>query len=258
MNDNKFTRLNNLQMEIYDETRVDLMVVDPYKLHVYRVININDFPDLKRQLPDKTRNNKYILRVYEVSNIIFNGNNAHYYFDIDVDEERGNCYIDLWSAGGTYCVEVGIRVKGNRFLPLVLSNIVSTSKVSPAEFSEPEWMNVEMTQDNTGLRLSELKITDRIESEPVCSIVNDSNIAENNETRKTCLIDNKLNLEKTKQVIETAKNWDQIEGGLNDTERKYFTKNINKLLNNSNHNSGFQVPLEILKNRNVLTFSSMS
>lgn len=258
MNDNKFTRLNNLQMEIYGETRVDLMVVDPYKLHVYWVININDFPDLKRQLPDKTRNNKYILRVYEVSNIIFNGNNAHYYFDIDVDEERENCYIDLWSAGGTFCVEVGIRVNGNRFLPLALSNIVSTPKVSQAEFCDPEWMKVEMTQDNTWLRLSELKITDRIESEPVYSIVDHSNIEENNETRKTCMIDNKLNLKKTKQVIESSKNWNQIKEGLNNTERKYFTKNINQLLNSPNYNSGFQMPLEILQNRNVLTFSSMS
>ena len=246
---------NNLQVEQYGETTASLMVVGPYKLHVYWEININDFPELRCQLLNRTLNNKYILRVYDISNIVFDGNNAHYYFDIDVDEDKENCYIDLWSAGCTYCVEVGIKINNREFLPLALSNIVSTPKVLPPGFSIPKWMKVEIKSDNTNLKSNVLKKTYRTANVSIYRGGKYPNMSAGNETRR---IDDRLDTEQINRVIETVKNWGHIVNELNVSARKFFTRDINKVLNNPKHNPGFSMPREILHNRSVLNFSSMS
>lgn len=255
MNDNKCDQLNNEQTEKYGETMVKLMVVGPYKLYVYWEIGIDDFPDLKCQLLDKTQNNKYILRVYDVSNITFDGNNAHYYFDVDIDEGKEKCYIDLWSAGSSFCVELGIKVDNKRFLPLLCSNIVHTPKVAHAEFSDPIWMKVETSEGDTNPRSNKLKKANSIKSISVCNEGKHLNVLERREIRP---IDERLSLEQVNSVIEIAKNWDQIISNVNDSERKVFIKNIDKVLNNPKHYFGFSIPQEILESRNFFNFSSMS
>ena len=68
----------------YGREMVVLQVRDPRWLHAYWELQDPAIDKLRARLKDRFHNARLILRVYDVSLIIFDGNNAHSFFDIDI------------------------------------------------------------------------------------------------------------------------------------------------------------------------------
>ncbi|QED48638.1 glycosyltransferase [Cytobacillus dafuensis] len=66
------------------------------------------------------------IRIYDVTCIIFDGSNAHYYFEAMTGESQKNWKFKNLKANRNYCVEVGIKLSENQFFPLLRSNTVRT------------------------------------------------------------------------------------------------------------------------------------
>jgi hypothetical protein len=81
------------------------------------------------------------LRVYDVSQIIFDGTNAHRFFDIQVNERVNNWYIDTDGPGKSWCVDLGLLLPGGRFITIVRSNVVHTPPEGPSWITDEEWMS---------------------------------------------------------------------------------------------------------------------
>lgn len=124
----------------YDQDRIVLQVRDPWWIHAYWEVRVNTIDRLRNELKDEFFKARRILRVYDVSYIIFNGANAHRFFDIQVDEHATNWYIDTQGPGRSWCVDYGLLLADGRFITILRSNTVHTPLEGPSWITDEEWM----------------------------------------------------------------------------------------------------------------------
>lgn len=124
----------------YERDKIVLQVRDPWWVHAYWEIRGETLERLRDELKDEFYRARRVLRVYDVSQIIFNGTNAHRFFDIQIDEQANNWYIDTAGAGRSWCVDLGLVLSGGRFVTIIRSNTVATPIDGPSWISDEEWM----------------------------------------------------------------------------------------------------------------------
>jgi hypothetical protein len=121
----------------YDETQVTLLVRDPEWVFAFWEVSGRD-----RQRNGVTDGN-LVLRLYDVTDVEFDGTNAHSQFDIAVGGSS-NWYVRVPDSDRQWLAELGRVDTDGAFTVLARSNAVATprSTVSPHAPSE-EWMTVE-------------------------------------------------------------------------------------------------------------------
>ncbi len=124
----------------YHEDKIVVQVRDPWWIHTYWEVRNATVEDIKNSLGTRFHGAKSVLRVYDVSFISFNGNNAHGYFDIEVGLEAQNWYIDVGSAGRSWCIDIGFRLNDGTFVLIARSNVVTTPLDGPSWITDEEWM----------------------------------------------------------------------------------------------------------------------
>ncbi|MCM8782803.1 MAG: DUF4912 domain-containing protein, partial [Candidatus Omnitrophica bacterium] len=126
--------------KVYGEDRLVLQSRDPWWIHAYWELTPRLYEKVKSELKDEFFQAKRILRVYDISNIIFDGTNAHRYFDIEINDYANNWYIDVGGPGRSWCVDLGLKLPDNRFITLIRSNVVHTPLDGPSWITDEEWM----------------------------------------------------------------------------------------------------------------------
>ncbi|MCR4401254.1 MAG: DUF4912 domain-containing protein [Firmicutes bacterium] len=127
----------------YGSTRLVLMVRDPFWLHAYWEIAHDVSETVTAALgPDGWLVARKTLRVHDVTDVEFDGTNAHRTFDIDVSCGANNWYINVDRPNRSYCAELGLIGPGGRFVLLSRSNVVRTPRAGPSEIIDEEWMTI--------------------------------------------------------------------------------------------------------------------
>ncbi|MFH1848538.1 MAG: DUF4912 domain-containing protein, partial [Candidatus Omnitrophota bacterium] len=127
----------------YGVTRVALLAKDPLWMYAYWEAAPEHIEIIKRQLtPETARSAKMVLRVYDVTLVNFNGNNANFYFDIEVGFHSNNWYINLYHDCASFVADIGLKASDGRFFAMARSNYVRTSRMMYAARSEQIWMKV--------------------------------------------------------------------------------------------------------------------
>jgi hypothetical protein len=124
----------------YSQDKIVSQARDPWWIHVYWEVQPGTYERLKNELKEHFYKAKRILRVYDVSYIIFNGTNAHRFFDIQINEHANNWYIDTGGPGRSWCVDLGLKLADGRFIMIVRSNTVTTPLEGPSWITDEEWM----------------------------------------------------------------------------------------------------------------------
>ncbi|WHZ01745.1 DUF4912 domain-containing protein [Neobacillus sp. YX16] len=78
----------------------------------------------------------HIVRIYDVTDIIFTGNNAYHYYDITVPYNQGYWFIKGLTANRSYVAELGVKLNENEFFPVLRSNSVQTPTMGNLKGSE--------------------------------------------------------------------------------------------------------------------------
>jgi len=133
----------NLREELpseYGQDKLVLLVRDPWWIYAYWELTSQTLDKIKKELGAAFSGARHILRVYDISNIIFNGNNAHRFFDIQVNEYANNWYIDTAGPGRSWCVDLGLLLSDGRFIKILRSNTVQTPLDGPSWITDEEWM----------------------------------------------------------------------------------------------------------------------
>jgi len=73
-----------------------------------------------------------VVRVYDVTDLVFDGLNAHHFFDIAISSLNGNYYLTVERLERNLLAEVGFRLTDNSFHALVRSNTVFFDRDRPA------------------------------------------------------------------------------------------------------------------------------
>ncbi|MFH1312719.1 MAG: DUF4912 domain-containing protein [Candidatus Eisenbacteria bacterium] len=124
----------------YGGDRIVLLVRDPYWLHVYWEISRDTLLNAKKILREEWETARSVLRVYDVTGVDFDGNNAESFFDIEIDGGANNWYVNTGVPNRTYCIEIGLLSKSGKFVMLARSNKATTPRDAPSDVSDEEWM----------------------------------------------------------------------------------------------------------------------
>jgi len=124
----------------YGVDKMILSVRDPWWLYTYWELTSLTLDKFKNELKDDFYKSLRVLRVYDVTNINFNGANANRFFDISINEFASSWYIDTAGPGRTWCVDLGLRLPDGRFITLLRSNVVQTPLDGPSSITDEEWM----------------------------------------------------------------------------------------------------------------------
>lgn len=128
----------------YGLDRMVLMARDPNWLYAYWEITATKQEDFAANYgPEAWAATHPVLRVYDITGIAFNGNNAHGYTDIHINESTDNWYVQVEKPDRTFCVDLGRMFPDGRFITLLRSNIVTTPRASLSDRLDEEWMWIE-------------------------------------------------------------------------------------------------------------------
>jgi hypothetical protein len=143
----------------YGSTRVVLMVRDPYWIHAYWEI-AEDISDMVTMAlgPEGWLASRKALRVHDVTDIEFDGNNSHRSVNIDIGEHATNWYINVDRPNRSYCAELGLIGHDGRFVCLSRSNTVRTPRAGVSEVIDEEWMTSHREREPVDSQLIQLKV----------------------------------------------------------------------------------------------------
>jgi hypothetical protein len=124
----------------YGKDKIVLLVRDPWWLHCYWEVTPNTWNGLRQNLKELFFSAKKVLRVYDISQIIFDGKNAHRFFDIEINQETDNWYIDVGGPGRAWCIDFGLKLPNGEFTTILRSNCVTSPLDGPSWITDEEWM----------------------------------------------------------------------------------------------------------------------
>ncbi|WP_335869370.1 DUF4912 domain-containing protein [Bacillus sp. 2205SS5-2] len=73
---------------------------------------------------------QYVLKLYDITSILFSGQNAHQTYTIYLRDNQSEWFISGLKGNRTYCAEYGLLEEGSTFYPLIRSNSVHTPRMN--------------------------------------------------------------------------------------------------------------------------------
>ncbi len=140
------------------DTKIDeciLMVQSPEILYCYWELSVRKKDLLQHHLNGKWNKFHKKLRLYDITDIYFNGHNAHKYADYLICEQCNEYFLKNLHSNRTYCVDIGVETKDGSFFSLLRSNPIDTPRSTQSEvghminsvsnwkegqYKEPEWL----------------------------------------------------------------------------------------------------------------------
>jgi len=126
-----------------EETKVVLLAVNPYLVHVYWGIAAPDQEELGRVFSRLGPRAQPVLRFYDITHASFEGTSIPSCFEVEIALGAGSWYVHLESPAKAYCVDLGFRIEGGGFRRLARSNVAETPRASPSESAEESYFLVE-------------------------------------------------------------------------------------------------------------------
>lgn len=111
---------------------IALSMIHPRSGHVHWHIQKESVEAMSAQKDGTIQNASLIVRVYDVTDIIFDGSNAHMFFDLEISGLSGNHYFGLNQPARNYVAEIGFRKKDGYFHCLARSNTVFFDRDRPS------------------------------------------------------------------------------------------------------------------------------
>ena len=135
----------------YGQDRITAAAVDPERLFVYWEVTDPAIERAREALGPGGPGAWLSLRVYDTSGLIFDGTNAHGYFDHGVDRSTRQWFFQVGKPSSTAFVEIGMKSAEGFFARIARSGRVDFPRREPAPWSEPEWMTVRETGEVAGV-----------------------------------------------------------------------------------------------------------
>jgi hypothetical protein len=126
----------------YGQDRVTAMAVDPEKLYAYWEVTDAAMEVARRALGPSGAGGWLCLRVYDITGRLFDGTNAHSYFDHKIERHDRQWFFEIGKPTSTACVEVGLKSTEGYFVKIARSGRVEFPRRGPSGDGPVEWLTV--------------------------------------------------------------------------------------------------------------------
>jgi len=126
----------------YGHDRITAMVVDPNRLYVYWELTDQAIETVRPGLGAGGKDAWLSLRVYDITGRIFDGTNAHSYFDIKVDRSDRQWFVHIGKPASTHVVEIGLKSHEGFFIKIVRSGRADFPRFEPSPDGTVDWLTV--------------------------------------------------------------------------------------------------------------------
>lgn len=126
----------------YGVDRVTAAAIDPARLFVYWEVTDEAISLARARLGAAGPGGWLALRVYDTTGLLFDGNNAHGWFDQGVGRSDRQWFFSIGKPTSTAVVEIGVRAEDGGFARIARSGRVDFPRAAPAAARDAEWMTV--------------------------------------------------------------------------------------------------------------------
>jgi hypothetical protein len=126
----------------YGLDRVTAAAVDPDRLFVWWEVTDPAIERARAALGPGAAGAWLALRVYDTTGRLFDGTNAHAYFDHALSRDDRQWFFTIGKPTSTAVVEVGMKSAEGYFVRIARSGRVDFPRKEPSPWTEPEWMTV--------------------------------------------------------------------------------------------------------------------
>lgn len=123
----------------FDSSILTAVARNPFSLYVYWEF-VNRDANLKKLVNTYGPGAFPILRIYELTEHFFAATNVHSFFDVPIDPDANNWYVEVPHSATYYCVELGIVLPGTNYISLLRSREVSTPRNTLSPRIDPDWL----------------------------------------------------------------------------------------------------------------------
>jgi hypothetical protein len=126
---------------VQGKSRLVLLAVHPYLIHVYWEIAPADFDRAKERAGEAQE----VLRFYKMGRMAREDALADW-FDVEIDLQARNWYVHLWSAEESYFADLALKRDDGTLVRLVSSQVVYMPRAHPAIAIDQRFMKVESAE----------------------------------------------------------------------------------------------------------------
>jgi Uncharacterized protein conserved in bacteria len=124
----------------YGDTKIAILPRDPLWIYAYWEVSSGAIASLSKRLGDEKFNvSRWMLRVYDVTDIQFDGSNSHRYFDISVNRDVDNWYINVGETNRAWCVDLGLLTPDGEFVLIARSNVLIMPRQGVSPITDEQW-----------------------------------------------------------------------------------------------------------------------
>lgn len=128
--------------EGYGRTRIVLLPIDPFRVHVYWEVSDSDRRRVEALVEDGYLGPQGVLRFHDVTTDPPGGVPAADSFDVKIEMEARNWYVNLSRPERGYIVDLGFRKTDGRFHRITRSNPAATPPAWPKEEERKKRMRI--------------------------------------------------------------------------------------------------------------------
>jgi hypothetical protein len=123
----------------YGDTKVVILPRDPLWFFAYWEVSPAVIDENRAKIgAEKFNKCRWVLRVYDVTGIEFDGKNAHRSFDLFVDGAE-TWYVNAGETNRAWCVDLGLITPEGAFIGIVRSNIVKMPRQGVSPVTDEQW-----------------------------------------------------------------------------------------------------------------------
>jgi hypothetical protein len=134
----------------YEQNRVTAMVVDPDRMYVYWEVTDEAVAVARAGLGAKGADAWLNLRVYDITGRLFDGTNAHSYFDHRLERHDRQWFFAINKPTSNACIEIGLMSPEGFFVKIARSGRVDFPRREPVGGGPVEWLSVRNGTVNQG------------------------------------------------------------------------------------------------------------
>ena len=111
---------------------LSLLMVNPRLGHVHWKVREESLKEMLPGREDRFSGVPIVVRIYDVTDIVFDGSNAHSFLDLDVSALTGNHYFKVGTPARNYLAEIGLRGRNGSFAAVARSNTIFFDRDVPS------------------------------------------------------------------------------------------------------------------------------